>query len=216
MKEIFILIKKDFLLEWRTGQAFSAGLLYVLSTAYIVFLSFISIAPSVWNPLYWVIILFVSINALSNSFFHESGNSRLYYYTLTNPLKILAAKICYNTLILTFLSMLSAWIFMFITGIQVRHFFSFLGVIFLASIGFSITLTFTSAIAALSSKRYVLMAILSFPLLIPTLMIVLKLSAVSIGLISDTANQTDILILGALDLLLIGISILLFPFLWKD
>jgi heme exporter protein B len=216
MKEILILIKKDFLLEWRSGQAFSSGLLYVFSTAYVVFLSFISIAPSVWNPLFWVIILFVSINGLAGSFLHEAGNSRLYYYTLTDPLKIFSAKIIYNTFILVFLSFLTFVLFGFITGVSVRNFVEFIGVLLLSSLGFSITLTFTSAIAALSTKRYVLMAILSFPLLIPTLLIILKLSAIAVGLISDTAKSSDILILGALDLLLIGLSIILFPFLWKD
>ncbi|MEY2904981.1 MAG: hypothetical protein RJA52_997 [Bacteroidota bacterium] len=216
MKEILILIQKDFLLEWRSGQAFSSGLLYVFSTAYVVFLSFISIAPSVWNPLFWIIILFVSINSLANSFLHEAGNSRLYYYTITDPLKIFTAKVVYNTCILMLLSFLSFLLFSFITGVNVRNFGQFIGVLFLASIGFSITLTFTSTIAALSSKRYVLMAIISFPLLIPTLLVVLKLSAIALGLITDTAKGSDIIVLVGLDLLLIGLSIILFPFLWKD
>jgi heme exporter protein B len=60
------------------------------------------------------------------------------------------------------------------------------------------------------------MAILSFPLVIPILMTLVKISANALRLINDTSIDQDVLILVAIDLILVGLALLLFPFLWRD
>jgi heme exporter protein B len=47
-------------------------------------------------------------------------------------------------------------------------------------------------------------------------MTLVKLSANAIGLINDTGVGQDLLILVAIDLILLGLTILLYPFLWRD
>ena len=44
----------------------------------------------------------------------------------------------------------------------------------------------------------------------------MKLSANALGLIQDTAILSDLGILLGLDALLLSLTLLLFPFLWKD
>jgi heme exporter protein B len=83
-------------------------------------------------------------------------------------------------------------------------------------VGFSITFTFVSAISAKADNNATLLAVLSFPLVIPILMTLVKLSANAIGLINDTGVGQDLLILVAIDLILLGLTILLYPFLWRD
>jgi heme exporter protein B len=60
------------------------------------------------------------------------------------------------------------------------------------------------------------MAILSFPLTIPILLTLIKLSAGAMRMIQDTSSENDILILVAIDLILLALSFVLFPFLWRD
>ncbi|MCB0593491.1 MAG: heme exporter protein CcmB, partial [Phaeodactylibacter sp.] len=86
----------------------------------------------------------------------------------------------------------------------------------LGSVGFSITFTFIAAISSKADNNATLMAILSFPLVIPILMTLIKLSANALRLMQDTAVQNDILILLAIDLMLLGVGLALFPFLWRD
>lgn len=215
-KEIWALIKKDLQLEWRSGQAWSSSVLYVFTTAFVVYLTFINIPANVWNPLFWIIILFTAVNAVSGSFSSESGSLRLYYYTLVDPVKLMISKVIYNVLVVTILSFFCFLGFSFITGNPIRHLSDFLWVLLAAGVGLSITLTFTAAIAAGVKRKTSLLTILSFPLLIPTILVVLKLSAHAIGLINDSSNNQDLITLFALDMLLLGLGILLFPFLWKD
>lgn len=215
-KEIWALIKKDLQLEWRSGQAWSSSVLYVFTTAFVVYLTFINIPANVWNPIFWIIILFTAVNSVSGSFSSENGSLRLYYYTLVDPVKLMVSKVIYNTMVVTILSFLCYGGFAFITGNPVRHLGNFLWVLLAAGVGLSITLTFTAAIAAGVKRKTSLLTILSFPLLIPTILVVLKLSAHAIGLINDSSNNQDLITLFALDMLLLGLGILLFPYLWKD
>lgn len=87
--------------------------------------------------------------------------------------------------------------------------------ILLGSIGFSITFTFISAIAAKAQNAATMMAILSFPVVIPILISVIKLSKNAIWK-KDISWAKEITNLAAIDLILLALCFLLFPFLWRD
>ena len=215
-QEVGILIKKEFMLEWRQKYALGGIVLYVFSTVFIVYLSFIQVGPKAWNTLFWIIILFISVNAITKSFIQENGSRELYYYTIANPLAIILSKIIYNCGLLFMLSVLSYSIFSLVVGNPVKNAYEFWIALFLSSIGFSIAFTFISAIASKASNSSTLMAILAFPVIIPILMTLLKLSANALGLIQDTSVWKDISILLAIDLILLALTFVLFPYLWRD
>lgn len=216
LKETIFLIQKELTLEWRQKYAISGILLYVLSTIFIVYLSTIKVEPPVWNPIFWIIVLFASVNAVAKSFVQESSARQLYYYQLVNPTAIILSKIIYNTLLLLFLSVLSFMVFGLVAGNPVKDYFQFYLALFLGSVGFAIVFTFISAIASKANNSGTLMAILGFPLIIPILMTLVKMSANALRLINDTSIDKDIMILVAIDLILLGLAFVLFPFLWRD
>ncbi|TAK34387.1 MAG: ABC transporter permease [Saprospiraceae bacterium] len=214
--EITSLLRKEFTLEFRQAYAISGILLYVLSTVFIIYISFQRVSPQVWNVLFWVIMLFASVNAVVKSFVQESGNRQLYYYQLANPLAILLSKMTYNALLLLALGVLTFLALGFVAGNPVEEAGKFALALFLASVGFSITFTFVSAIAAKADNTSTLMAVLSFPLIIPILLVLVNLSAHSIGLLKGTMITSDIMLLGAVDLILMSLALVLFPYLWRD
>lgn len=216
MKEVVFLLRKDLRLELRSSYAISGILLYVFSTVFIVYSSFQNVQPDVWNALFWVIVLFASISAVVKSFVQENGARELYYYTLVNPTSILLSKILYNIFLLSLLSLLTWLGFSFVAGNPVKETAQFFGVIFLGATGFSITFTFVSAISSKADSSSTLMAILGFPLIIPILLTLIKLSANALRLMRDTAIEKDVMILVSIDLLLLGVALVLFPFLWRD
>lgn len=214
--ETKFLLQKEIKLEWRQKYAVSGILLYVLSTIFIVYTTTIQVEAKIWNVLFWIIVLFASVNAVVKSFVQEGGSRQLYYYQIANPTAILLSKIIYNTLLLLLLSLLSYGVFSVVSGNPVRAYDEFFLAVFLGSLGFAITFTFISAIAAKTDNSSTLMAILSFPLIIPILLLLLKLSANALRLINDTNIESDIMILVAIDLILTGLALVLFPFLWRD
>jgi heme exporter protein B len=59
------------------------------------------------------------------------------------------------------------------------------------------------------------MSILAFPLVIPLLMLLVRIGGHSIGLLSGGAGEV-LSLLVAVDLLLVAVGLLLFPFVWRD
>lgn len=215
-REIRTLITKDLLLELRSRYAIGGILLYVFSTIFIVYTAFINVQPQTWNAVFWIIALFASVNAILKSFVQENSSQQLYYYSLVSPLAVVLSKIIYNILLLLVLNLLTWLALGFVAGNPVKDMGQFMLALFLGSVGLSITFTFVSAISSKADNNATLMAILSFPLIIPILLTLIKMSANALRLIQDTGIQKDITILFAIDLILLGMAFVLFPFLWRD
>lgn len=214
-QEIIYLIGKEFQLEWRQKYAIGGILLYVTSTIFVIFLSFVKILPDTWNALFWIVALFASVNAIVKSFIQENSARQLYYYQLANPLAIITSKIFYNICILLIINLLTYITMTLMINNPVKETPQYLGAILLGSIGFSITFTFISAIAAKANNSAALMSILSFPVVLPILITLIRLSKNALKL-TDTPIFNDIQTLVAIDAILLGICFILFPYLWRD
>lgn len=215
--ETLLLLRKEVQLELRQKYALGGVLLYVVSAAFAVYMALgQQVGGAVWAALYWIVVLFASVNAVAKSFIQENSARQLYYYALARPSAVLFSKIIYNTALLFFIGLLSLFVLSVVLGNPVKNQGLFLGTVALGSLGFSIAFTFLSAIAAKARQSATLMAILSFPIILPTLLTLLRLSKIALALMHDTAYYKDVFILLAIDLILLSIASLLFPYLWKD
>ena len=87
--------------------------------------------------------------------------------------------------------------------------------VLLGGVSLSLVFTFLAAIAAKAQQNAAIMAIMGFPLIIPQLIMLMKISATTFTEIGNI-DLIPLLLLIAFDLLVILLSIILFPFLWKD
>jgi heme exporter protein B len=213
-KDLFL---KEFRLELRQKYAISGILLYVVSTVFVVYLTLgQQVGGAVWSALFWIIVLFASVNAVAKSFVQESERRQLYYYSLANPSSVILSKMLYNSFLLLVISFLALAVFSLVLGNPIQDMVLFCQTLFLGSVGFSITLTFISAISAKANQSATLMAILSFPVIIPMLITLLRLTKIALNLMTDSAYYKDMLILVCIDIILISLAFILFPFLWRD
>ncbi len=60
------------------------------------------------------------------------------------------------------------------------------------------------------------MAVMGFPIIIPQLMLLLRLSNIVFSDVIQAGLLQIVLLLVALDLLVVLMAVILFPFLWKD
>lgn len=218
------LFKKEVLLEWRSKYAFNGVLLYVVSTVFVCYISF-SLTPGfsgsqgykvVWNVLYWIIILFASVNAIAKSFIQENKGRLLYYYSIASPQAIILSKIIYNILLMTLLSLLALLVYLlFFPNTIGDPFFYFLSVL-LGSISFSTIFTMISAIASKAGNNGTLMAILSFPVIIPVILLLIRISKSAMDGLARYLNYGNIGVLCAINVIVIATSLILFPYLWRD
>lgn len=215
-QQIGVLLHKDILLEWRQKYAISGVLLYVAATVMVVYMSFLSVEPLVWITVFWIVLLFASVNAVAKSFLQESPYRRLYYYTIVSPQAVIASKLIYNTLLLTILSGIALFIYSIVLGNPVQHLALFFADVALGAVGFAACFTLLAAIAAQATQNAVLMPILSFPIVIPMLGLLIKVGKAALLGVANSDTYKDLGVLCALDIGLIALSLMLFPYLWRD
>ena len=215
LRHIFTLFKKDLLLEIRQQYSFYGVLLYIAATIFVLYMAIESPESNVWNGLFWVIQLFISINAVAKSFLQESRGRMLYFYSIAGPRDFVLAKLLFNSLLMLLMSALSLGLFSLFLGNPIHKAGVFIGLVLLGGWSLSLVFTFLAAIAAKAQQNAAIMAILGFPIIIPQLLLLMRLSNAAF---SETmvVPATTVLLLIALDAMVILLAVILFPFLWKD
>jgi heme exporter protein B len=217
IKDLFYLAGKEFRIEWRQKSALMGVLIYVISTIFISYLSFRRIIDiPTWNALFWIIMMFAAVNAVARSFMHESQGVQFYYYTLLNPASVILSKILYNTVLLVTISLVNFTFYTLFLGNIVSDVPLFILGLVLGSAGLSATLTLVSAIASRAGNNPSLMAILSFPILVPLLMTIMRFSKNAIDGLGWAVNSAYAIALVALITMVTALSYLLFPYLWRE
>ncbi len=220
LREITVLIQKELTLEWRQKYALNGILLYVVSAVFITYLSVGAQQGNLniptWNALYWIIILFSSVNAVAKSFVQEHQGRQLYYYMIASPEAIIISKIIYNSLLTLVLALLGYLVFSVILGNPVADQSLFLINLVLGALGFSACLTMVSGIASKAGNNATLMAILSFPVIIPILLMTIRISKNAIDGLDWSVSVDKLVSLLAINAIIAVTGYILFPYLWRS
>lgn len=215
--EIYILLLREVRLEWKQKYALNGLLLYVGSTVFVCYLSFKTLVNvPTWNALFWIILLFTAVNAVSKSFMVESRGRMLYYYTLASAPAVIFSKIFYNTLLMLVISLAGYVIYSVLIGDPVQDKPFFLLGLLLGSAGFSSVLTLVAAIASRTHNNVTLMAILSFPVILPMLIVLIRFSKNAVDGIDHSVQYAYIWGLIAINVIVVALARMLFPFLWRE
>jgi heme exporter protein B len=215
--QVKTLFLKEFTLEWRNRYALNGLLLYVISTVFVCYLSFRQVlSVPVWNALFWIIMLFASINAVGRSFIQEHKGRLLYFYTTCSPQAFVLAKMAYNAIIMWVIALLAYVIYSLFIGDLVQDHLMFFVALMLGSTGFALILTLMSAIASKTDNNLSLMAILSFPVQLPFLMTLIKFSKNAVDGLDPSVSYGLITVLVLIIVIVLTLSYILFPYLWRD
>jgi len=212
------LIRKEFLLEFRQRSTIGGVLVYVVGTVFVSALCFKGrLDKPSWNALFWIITLFTSVTISGRSFLKESGGQALFNYLHYGARQFIIAKTLYNMIFMLVLSAVTFFFYGFFIKNEVENFTLFFLILFLASSGLAGVLSLMSAISSKASGNFAIMTILSFPVLMPLILVIIRLSKQAVDGIEWAGVSWDlIVILAALNVLSLALSFLLFPYLWRD
>ncbi len=213
---ILSLVKKDILLETRQQYTLFGILLYVASTTFVVYLSMGQPEDTVWNALFWVIQLFVCVNAVAKSFLQENRGRMLYFYSIAGAKDFVLSKLLFNMLLMLVMSLMGLALFTVLLGNPLENGFRFIFITCLGGMSISLVFTFLAAIAAKAQQSAALMAIMGFPIIIPQLLLLMKISTAAFASVIQAGWWQMVFMLTGLDILVVALAVILFPFLWKD
>ena len=215
-KHITALLRKDLLLEIRQQYSFYGIILYVASTIFVLYLAMEQPEQKVWNGLFWMIQLFICVNAVAKSFLQESRGRMIYFYTIAGAKDFILSKLIFNTILMSVMSITSLLLFQLLLGNPLEHPYQFAGIAVFGGFSISLVFTFLAAIAARAQQSAALMAILGFPLIIPQLLLLMRISNIAFSDVLQSGLMRIILLLAGFDVMVVALAIILFPFLWKD
>ncbi|AYD46955.1 MAG TPA: heme exporter protein CcmB [Arachidicoccus soli] len=215
-RSVFTLIKKDLLLEMRQQYTLYGILLYVASTIFVVYITLGQPEDTVWNALFWVVQLFVCVNAVAKSFLQENKGRMLYFYSIAGSRDFIVSKLIFNALLMLVMTLLSLFVFVVLLGNPIYNMLQFVGIACLGGLSLSLVFTFLAAIAAKAQQQAALMAVMGFPVIIPQLMLLGRISKIAFSPALHQGLWQMVALLLGFDALVIILALILFPFLWKD
>ncbi len=203
-------------IEWRQKSTIASMLVYVISTVFVIYLSFKgALEAEVWLALYWIILLFVVVNLTIRAFKEEAVSQFYYIRTLAKPAELIGAKMLFNAFYFLILSVLTLAVLSLFLGFPVEDKAKFLMVVFVGSLGLANIFTLLAAITA-RINNVALMAVLGFPIVIPLLLLSIRLSNKAMDPFFVDGFTAELLSVALLNALIIALSVILFTYLWRD
>jgi heme exporter protein B len=223
MHSLLALIRKELIIEFRNRYVLGGVLLYVFSSVLLIYFAIQysnasqDVTPAMWSIFFWLIILFSSVNAVANSFFREPEGRFYYYYWVSNPQQIILSKLIYNFIYTLALAILTYFIFSIMIKAPVKSHGLFLITVILGGTGYSFLFTTMSAIASRAGNNATLMAVLGFPLIIPLIIFLTKISIACIATTQpDSEMFKNMMLLLAFNMVQAVLALVLFPYIWRD
>jgi heme exporter protein B len=207
-------------LELRRKSVIAGIGLYVFSLVFICYLTFSlrqrGINEATWSALFWLIILFSVLNSVAKSFIGEKGGLAIYYYSVASPQDVIVSKILYNSVLSLTLSLSGFLLFTIFIGNPVQDVPLFLCGLVLAAIGFAASLSLISGIAAKANNSNILMAVLSFPVVISILLMAIRITKNALDGLDRSASYDEMLNLIAINSIGAALAYVLFPYIWRS
>lgn len=211
------LLRLYWALEGRNKTVLSGVVLYVMAIVLVTGYIFEEPEAMTWLALYWMVLLFAAVNAGVLSFMQESGARRWYYYQLADAISVYLAKSIHLFILIMLVAFLTAGMLTLRYGMPVMDVKTLGYATVLAAIGLSMLFAFMSGAASQARNAATLTTIIGFPLVIGLSMLAGKIAATSLMAgVDDVSMKWDYLMLAGMDLLIGGLGMLLFAYIWRD
>lgn len=215
IRQVQLLILKEIKSEWKQRHAINGILIQLVAAVFIAYLTLGTLKVQVWNGLFWIILMFTTLQAVARGFLQESSGRMLYLHQMASPQAIILGKIAYSFLLSAILGLVCWFTYGLLLGNEVQNPINFLLTLLLFNGGLAALVGTLSAVAAKAGGNHLLVPVLSFPLLIPLILVAVRSAKAATGQMT-LSGYKDIWVLLLLDVMLVLISVVLYRFVWRE
>lgn len=212
--------RKDTASELRTRYALNALFLFTVTTLSIILFSFQSatVPAQVHAGLLWVLIFFAAMSGLSRAFITEEDRGTILLLKLsTVSTPVFYGKLLFNVLLLLALTaVLTVMYALVVPGFVVEGIWTLCTALFLGTVGLASASTIIGALIAKANARGTLYPVLSFPIVLPLLLTVIRATTTAMEDPSWGAAGDEYRVLLSYIAVINAASYLVFDFIWKD
>jgi heme exporter protein B len=219
MKSIGV-FKKDWASELRTRYAINALAMFILVTISVILFSVGQevLSPELTGGLLWVVIFFSAMSGLARGFVsEEERGTTLTLHLLAKPFTIFAGKFLFNLILVFLMNIVILILFLgLFNGFAIEN-WAIMSLAFLfGNVGIAVSSTIIAAIISKANTKGTLYPVLSFPILLPLILILIELTNYAIVGMTISEAFVDLAILIIYDIIMITASFMLFDFIWNE
>lgn len=211
---------KDVRSELRTRYAISAIIMFALVT--VIAVGFATkgagFGPGLQGIILWLVIYFAAVAGLGQSFIKEEENgTALALKIYGDPVAIFVGKYLFNLVLLFAMEIIIVPLFALLVGLEVANFWLFIIIMIISTFGLAGSTAIIGAIISKASIKGILFAVLSFPLLLPLLIVAISGTQKALApmvTIGDGLPEIKVLVSYSVVMTLAGM--LLFEYVWHD
>ncbi|MFP4368843.1 MAG: heme exporter protein CcmB [Candidatus Kapaibacterium sp.] len=220
LKKILAVFLKDLKSEFRTRYSATAVLLFVLTTVTMIIFSLAAekITPGVSAGILWIVLFFGSMTGLSKTFISEEERGTALLLKLNaESYAVYFGKLIFNIILSLSINIMAVLLFLLLVrGFGVSDLGGFSLVILLGSIGLAAATTIISSLIAKAGSKNALFPVLSFPILLPLILLGIDATKYTITGIPSGNLSDDYRLMFAYSGILITVSYFLFDIVWRD
>ncbi len=217
MQNLRTILLKEFKSDFRNPYVLGGAALFLISSLFVCYITVKRIpSPALWVALFWIIVLFTSFNAVAKSFINETRNRMLYLYTIVHPATFITAKSIYHTTVMVILSGIAVLVYGTFFSMPIGDPWVFAFSVFFGSSGLAIILSLLSTMASKAGNNLTLLAVLGLPILLPLILVSSTLMKNAVDGIDLSVQLKYMFVLGGLNVVSFALSIILFPYLWRE
>src|ERR1035437_5417133 len=192
----YALFKKDFHSELRTRYAVNSLVMFIIVAISVILFSIGNerISQSLTGGLFWVVIFFSAMSGLARAFVsEEERGTTLTLQLIASPSTVFSGKLLFNLILVVIMNILL-----------------FLVTFLLGNIGLAISSTIIAAIIAKAGSKGTLYPVLSFPILLPLILLLVHLTLNSLDGTSFEQSVFELAMVACYDVIMLSASYMLF------
>lgn len=215
-------LRKDLRIEFRTRYAYSALMMFAVTTLVTVSFSVGGFLDGegmleITGALLWIILFFSAMAGLSRTFVQEEETGTVIALKMAaEPEPVFIGKYLFNVVLLFSLTLLVVPLFIVMLNVNIVLVGGFLATVFLGAMGLAGASTIIAAIVSKAGAKGSLMTVLAFPILLPLLFGAIGATRTALGGGPPEAIMPDLLMLLFYNGVAVVASLLLFEYVWNE
>ena len=202
--------------EWKGKYAVIGVLLYIFTAVLISYLTVQGMDKVQYASVFWIIVIFTTLQGIAKGFMQMRKGSFVFWHQMCSPWQFLAARMLVSTLLMMVFTAFTFLLFVSMHGSVDMSYSGFLLTTFLTGMGISSVFTISSSIAAKTDNPGVLLPVLTFPVILPVLLVGVKAGKKAVDDLGVGTLAGDIGVLLLFNLLIVVLGIILMKFIWKE
>lgn len=210
---------KDWRCEFRTRYALNTVLLFALTTLVVVSVSLgplganLPARGSILPMLLWLILLFAAAAGLPRVFgVEEERHTATALRLSATPSALFAGKAAYSLTLFLAIEAFTAPLFLAMMQLPVADPALFIAAMLAGGYGLAVGSTLVAAIVGQARSQATLFAVLSFPVLLPLLLLAIEATRAAVGGLSGGEGMAQLLLY---DAIVTVAGLMLFPVIWN-